>query len=298
MWTFDKLTETYRISQEIIEQLTPDALAELFSSANNRDIDSLLDEIVKTTYQALYSDDRKNALQSSVLGYMDKLSESVEETLRCENLLYFITSVMPDFELNWHHIDWALLIMKYRYLCVEASRDHGKSYLFSNALPIWKMYKFKPKDQTAKEQKDKRGFLFSFSAQQAIDLLTILKENIEGNDILKERLFSKESWSKTDITCKNRCRLTIKGFGSAVRGAHPGWIIVDDPLKDNAIYSQVQRQKSIDYFHSVLMNMIVPGGTVGTPYIFNTTNTVSFTVKSTSASDSSTVAWFIIRTTP
>jgi hypothetical protein len=131
------------------------------------------------------------------------------------------------------------------------------------------LYRFKPKDNSAREQKNKRGFLFSFSIQQAIDLLAILRESIQDNDILNDRLFDKTNWSKTDITCKNRARLTVKGFGSAVRGAHPGWIIIDDGLKDNVIYSAQQRQKSIDYFHAVIMNMVVPGGAVrvvGTPF--------------------------------
>jgi phage terminase large subunit-like protein len=61
----------------------------------------------------------------------------------------------------------------------------------------------------------------------------------------------------------------VKGFGSSVRGAHPYWIIVDDGLKDNVIYSLEQRNKSINYFHSVIMNMITPNGqviVVGTPF--------------------------------
>lgn len=263
------MSETYRIAQETIEQLTPEALAEVYTSANFGDVDKLFDDIVKETYNVIYANDDRRSMESSNLGYLDKLSDSMEETLRCEDLSYFITSVMPDFEMNWHHIDWCDLIMKYNYLCVEAARDHGKSFLFSNAYTTWEMYRFKPKNNTAFEQKNKRGFLFSFSIQQAIDLMAIMKDSIESNDILNNRLFNKSNWSKTDITCKNKVRLTVKGFGSAVRGAHPGWIVVDDGLKDNVIYSQVQRQKSNDYFQAVIMNMLVPGGkirVVGTPF--------------------------------
>ena len=89
---------------------------------------------------------------------------------------------------------------------------------------------------------------------------------------MKERLFPQSTannWSATNIVCRNGARLTGKGFGSSVRGAHPYWIIVDDGLKDNVIYSSLQRNKSTDYFHSVIMNMLVPGGqiiVVGTPF--------------------------------
>ena len=267
-WTFDKLTETYRITGEIIEQLSPQAIAELFNAMGSTEFDDLFDLLLDETYSTLYPSE-KQSIEASTFGYLDKLTSSVEETYRCENLGYFITSVMPDFEMAPHHFDWCDIAHKFDKTCVMAARDHGKSYFWSNAYPTWEMYRFKPKDNSAKEQKNKRGFLFSFSIQQAIDLLAILRESIQDNDILNDRLYNKENWSKTDITCKNRARLTVKGFGSAVRGAHPGWIVVDDGLKDNVIYSADQRAKSISYFHAVIMNMVVPGGAVrvvGTPF--------------------------------
>ena len=267
-WTFDKMSETYRIVEEILNQLTPEAILEITNSAGHSDLDDLFDILVKETYNTLYQNDKKS-IEASSFGYLDKLTLSIEETYRCENLGYFITSVMPDFEMAPHHFDWCDIAHNFDKTAVMAARDHGKSYFWSNAYPAWELYRFKPKDNSAAQQKNKRGFLFSFSIQQAIDLLAILRETIQDNDILSERLFSKENWSKTDITCKNRARLTVKGFGSAVRGAHPGWIIIDDGLKDNVIYSQQQRQKSIDYFHAVIMNMVVPGGcvrVVGTPF--------------------------------
>ncbi len=268
-WDYDKLLETYRISEEIIEQLTPEAVNELFSAVDSSGFETVLDMIVEEAYSVLYGQEKQRITQSSNLGYLDRLSDSFEETLRCENLNYFITSLLPDFEMNWHHINWGEIAMAYKYFCILAARDHGKSFYFSNAYPAWQLYRYKPKNMSAYEQSKRRGYLFSFSITQAVDLLAILKDTIEANDTLRDRLYSKNSWSKTDITCANKSRLTIKGFGSAVRGAHPGWIMVDDGLKDNVIYSQVQREKSVSYFHAVIMNMIVPGGqvgVVGTPF--------------------------------
>lgn len=168
----------------------------------------------------------------------------------------------------------------HRFLLADGTVTHN-SYYFSNAYAIWQLYRYSPpKVQQFSKRPSKsnsnRGFLFSFSLQQAVDLIEILKGTIEGNDTLRERLMpanTKEgAWASTNIVCKNGARLTGKGFGSSVRGAHPYWIIVDDGLKDNVIYSQLQRQKSIDYFHSVIMNMLVPGGqiiVVGTPFHAN-----------------------------
>lgn len=258
-FNFDKLRESYRITESIIDQLTPEATCELFSSADEAGMEAIMDTMVDEAYNILYGNTNKVTSQS--FGYLDKLSNSIDETLRCENLAYFVTNVMPDFEIGNHHLDWFQIAMLYRYFNILASRDHGKSYCFSNAYPAWQLYRYKPK--TSKEKINNRGLLFSFSIIQAIDLLTILKENIEGNDILRDRLYNKEKWSKTEITCLNRARLTVKGFGSAVRGIHPYWIMCDDVLKDNVIYSADQRTKNINYFHSVIMNAIIPGGQVG-----------------------------------
>ena len=168
----------------------------------------------------------------------------------------------------------------HRFLLADGTVTHN-SYYFSNAYAIWQLYRYSPPkvqqfSRRPSKSNSNRGFLFSFSLQQAVDLIEILKGTIESTDILRERLMPTSvkdgAWASTNIVCKNGARLTGKGFGSSVRGAHPYWIIVDDGLKDNVIYSQLQRQKSIDYFHSVIMNMLVPGGqiiVVGTPFHAN-----------------------------
>ena len=165
----------------------------------------------------------------------------------------------------------------HRFLLGDGTVTHN-SYYFSNAYCAWKLYSYaKPKSSAFSARPTKsnsnRGYLFSFSLQQSVDLMEILKGTIESNDILKDRLYpdsrNSGAWASTNIVCRNGARLTCKGFGSSVRGAHPYWIVVDDGLKDNVIYSALQRQKSIDYFHSVIMNMLVPGGqiiVVGTPF--------------------------------
>ena len=166
----------------------------------------------------------------------------------------------------------------HRFLLADGTVTHN-SYYFSNAYPIWKMYNYcrpnvgKLSGRRPTNSNSNRGYLFSFSLQQSVDLMEILKTTIENNDILRERLYpdtkNSGAWASTNIVCKNGARLTCKGFGSSVRGAHPYWIVVDDGLKDNVIYSTIQRQKNIDYFHSVIMNMLVPKGqiiVVGTPF--------------------------------
>ena len=269
--------ECLNIVDEIIDGMDDRGILELCQGGAG-DIDRVFEQLMTDTYRVMYTGDTNIDFAPR---YPERLSTSIEETLRCKNLTYFITSVMPDFQLSWHHLEWGDLVHRHNKLGIEAARDHGKSYYFSNAYPAWQLYRYsRPKKSVYSKRPSKsnsnRGYLFSFSLQQSVDLMEILKNTIESNDILKERLVPNNKtsggWASTNILCKNGARLTCKGFGSSVRGAHPYWIVVDDGLKDNVIYSQLQRQKSIDYFHSVIMNMLVPGGqiiVVGTPFHAN-----------------------------
>ena len=266
--------ECLNIVDEKIDGMDDKGILELMQGSGG-DLDWVLDNLMKDTYQVMYTGDPNIDFAPK---YTERLSQSIEETLRTRNLTYFITSVMPDFQLSWHHLEWGDLVHRYNKLCINAARDHGKSYYFSNAYCAWKLYSYaKPKSSVFSARPTKsnsnRGYLFSFSLQQSVDLMEILKGTIESNDILKDRLYpdsrNSGAWASTNIVCRNGARLTCKGFGSSVRGAHPYWIVVDDGLKDNVIYSALQRQKSIDYFHAVIMNMLVPGGqiiVVGTPF--------------------------------
>ena len=268
------MAECLRVVDEILDSMDERGLNEIMEGSE-LDIGSMIDAMLEETFAVMFTGNRDIDFAPR---YTERLSESIEETLRVNNLTYFITSVMPDFQLNMHHIEWGDLVMHHKKLCVEAARGHGKSYYFSNAYIVWQLYRYKkPKamqfSMRPTKSSSNRGFLFSFSLQQSVDLIEILKGTIESNEILAERLMPQNTkegaWASTNITCRNGSRLTGKGFGSSVRGAHPYFIVVDDGLKDNVIYSSLQRQKSIDYFHSVIMNMIIPGGqtiVVGTPF--------------------------------
>ena len=292
--------ECLKVVDEIIDGMDDSGILELMSGSGG-DIDKVLDNLLSDTYQVLYTGDTQIDFAPR---YTERLSESIEETLRCKNITYFITSVLPEFQLGWHHLEWGDLVHRHNKLCIEAARDHGKSYYFSNAYAAWQLYRYsKPKKMIYSKRPSKsnsnRGYLFSFSLQQSVDLMEILKGTIEGNDILRERLFPDSrnigAWASTNIVCKNGARLTCKGFGSSVRGAHPYWIVVDDGLKDNVIYSQLQRQKSIDYFHSVIMNMLVPGGqiiVVGTP--FHASDLYGDLKSKSKAATGSDKGWFVI----
>jgi hypothetical protein len=261
--SFDKLKECYRLTEEIIDSLDTASLNQMLGGSGG-DLDTLLGNIVNETYSCIYGQEQKTFNSSSIF-YLEKLSENVEETLRIKNLTYFITSVLPDFDLNWHHLEWCDIMMSKQYHCVLAARGHGKSYMCSNAYPVWRMYGYDRTSQNKQlNQLCREGNIFSNTTRQANRLLEVLKETIKETPVLNERLYpGGDGWAGTKIDAKNGSKIRVYGVGNSVRGGHPGWIMCDDLLDESALYSQEQREKAITYFHGVIMNMIEPGGFVG-----------------------------------
>lgn len=164
------------------------------------------------------------------------------------------------FLISDHHEEWDDLISKHDRVCVLAPRDHGKTFFYDFAYPIWK----------AQQQKNGCGFIFSATQDQATRILADIKSEIETNPKLQHLVPSKkDEWSSTKIKLSNGHRIYARGFGTRVRGAHPDWIVVDDGLTDETAYSETVRKKQIDYFLTAITNMIIPGGqivVVGTPF--------------------------------
>lgn len=167
-----------------------------------------------------------------------------------------------------HHFEWDELVsgksaigQQGRRVCLLAPRDHGKSFFFNKAYPIWRAAFGRPGEI---------GYIFSANQERAIEMLEQIVEEITTNPKLQhlaprnwERV-----WSKRRIKLTTGVEIRARGFGVKVRGGHPHWIICDDVLGDENITSETVRKKSIDYFFSAVTNMVVPGGEivlVGTP---------------------------------
>ena len=270
--TLDQLQNVYDYVERIINDLDEEAIDELLSGSE-KDLDGILIALATEVNSVLHSN--SGSIKTASFGYLDHLTESVEDTMRKINFNYFIVSCLPDFEMSWHHIEWCNLVQIYKYLCIIASRDHSKSYTFSKAYPLWKMYRYTKDTALTRAPKEyklsKEGILVTNEYGLAKHFLGLIKEEIEGNDILSPILYPgrSEGWGKESIKCKNGASLITKSYGSKMRGFHPGYMIVDDFLNESSLYSKEQRDKYIDFMHSVVMNMIVPGGqvvAVGTPF--------------------------------
>jgi hypothetical protein len=272
--TLQQLRDTYGIVNDIIGGLDEAAILEL-AGGNQKDVDDILTILIDETACVITS--ASHQVDSARFGYLDKFTTSVEETLRCKSLNYFILTCLPDFILGWHNIEWGNLLQMYRLICVLAARDHGKSYNFSFAYPLWQMYRYKPRgtreNPTPKEfQLAREGLMITNEFGLARHLLSILKEEVENNAILAERLLpdnKRNGWGKEKITCKNGSSLAIKSALSKIRGYHPTYMILDDFLNESSLYSEEQRQKYLNTFLAVIMPALSPGGQlamVGTPF--------------------------------
>lgn len=272
--TFPKLDETFRIVDEIIKNLDDGSLMQMLQG-NEGDIDDLLTLMTNETYDVLYGNGGIGTREID-FNYIDKLNDTMEEIFKIENITYFISTMMPEFELNWHHLEWGDWVNRFLRICILCSRDGGKSFYFSNAYPIWKMYryrKFNPLDPFPRKDLhlSQRGFIMTSEMDLGIELMEILKDTIESNDALRDKLFpggKSDGWSKISIKTKNGCKLTVKSYGGSFRGRHPGYMVLDDYLRENVIYSATQREKSNKYFFATVMNALLKEGqicVVGTP---------------------------------
>lgn len=272
--------QLYDNVEEIIENLSPKALRELMEGYEN-DIDKVIDGIVKETSDILQNPHR--TLQKDSLG-IDQLATDLEETLRSRSLAYFTTTCLPHFTMGWHHVEWMNLIQLHKKLNILAARDHGKSYTFSFAYILWQMYRYRPRFSPRHEDGRRRqtpaelwragnGLLVTNEQSLARHLLKIIKEEVEVNPILTERLLpdgrKKEGWGSDSLIAKTGASVLTKSSGSRARGLHCDYVILDDFLDESSLYSAEQREKFFNLFSGVFMPILNPGGqmlVVGTPF--------------------------------
>jgi len=170
------------------------------------------------------------------------------------------------FILGPHHLKWGDAIAGNSRILAQAARDHGKSHFWCLAYPLWMAHVKAP---------GRVGYVFSATDQQAKEHLDKIRKEVLGggehggpNPALSSLLPLKKDAART-IVFANGSEIRARGFGSRVRGGHPFWIVCDDILNDDHIWSETVREKAVDYYLSAIEPMVVPGGqlvVVGTPF--------------------------------
>lgn len=145
---------------------------------------------------------------------------------------YFCQLIMHQ-KLGAMHEDWMQLINNSggKHISIMSARGHFKTSIMSKCYPIWRMYR----GDIGRDGKKFRVVAQSGTLKQSSEIMTLVKDAIENNDILAEKLLPNNlhtsKWSETEIKAKNGCRMMCVPFGDAVRGFHPHLAVLDDILK-------------------------------------------------------------------
>jgi len=193
------------------------------------------------------------------------------EMLR-SSLTFFAREILG-IEIGPHIYQWGELVAKHPRLAINAARDHSKSTFFSYAYPIWRAW-MHPGCEV---------YIFSATLESAMEFLDIIvygRNNLRGLvDIphLKHLVPSEDDFrrdpkvrlNRQDVRLTNGSRIRAVGYGKKMRGRHPHYIVCDDVLNDEDLFSETVRRKHIEYFNSAIANMVHPQGqivAVGTPF--------------------------------
>jgi len=158
----------------------------------------------------------------------------------------------------WHDLINQIIFGGLKRLCVLAPRDHAKSEVFAVNTTAY----------LAKYGKDRWKWVYIFcnTQGQANDIIMRVHEAI-----LSCYPFFAKGMKRDEIREKiyfNNFRVTGKGTGAAVRGAHPDLIIADDILDDENSATNTSRDKVKSWWFGTVTNMCKPTSSIiieGTP---------------------------------
>lgn len=271
----DSVNQASKLANDIISRLDAKSILEL-SGGSESDVLRLFDNIYEESLSLITQKGKKTQVHASALEYLDALSENIDREFKYEDINYFVSTVFPDFDIDWHILEWGHFAMFWRALCLLAARGRGKSFYFSYALPLWKMYRYQ-KDElhmpaiSKSRQFCKEGLIITATESLGIEFLGYIKDAIQDNPFLNERLYPQNGsgFNQKSIKTRNGARLEVKGFDTNLRGKHPTYLICDDMLTENQLYSAEARHKAIEKFKGTVLKLPIDGGQiiiVGTPF--------------------------------
>ena len=158
-----------------------------------------------------------------------------------------------------------------RKLAIVAPRGHSKSTVVSVAYPLWRICYNPPGE-------DWFLILISESQAQSINFLNIVKNNLEGNHLLRAYygdLVGSKKWSGEEFITRNNCRVAAKGTLQKVRGmimgentiTRPNAIILDDFESETNSATPEQIDKNIKWIVKAVEPSLADDGrliTIGT----------------------------------
>ena len=146
-------------------------------------------------------------------------SDPIDFMLKCQlDFIFFFNRVLG-YDVGTHHTEMARLVDFYRYTAFQAPRQHGKTTLILSYI-LW-MVAF---------NKNKNILVVANSRDQAMKNLEMLKDMIQENEFLKELvpLNKKQSWSKSEINTKTKCKVSAKANTPNIRGGSYDFVFCDE----------------------------------------------------------------------
>lgn len=269
--TNNQLTYLYNAVDNIIERLPERALNQLLEGYGN-DVDTMLKEMVYQSEKALYLG---RTMDSESLSYVDNVKASMDNTLKILSLNYFITTMLPKFRLGWRNIEWGNLTQLYPWSCYLCARASGKSYQWSYAFILWRLWSYtRPtayrQDTTDNANRKETCYITNTFTLAKVQIAKVTEE-IEANDLIKEKLnpYNKASIGETAIKTETGSTLHVRGKDSMIRGLHVGACLCDDMPDESSLYSDEQREKLKELLKGTIEPIVEPYGyflVTGTPY--------------------------------
>ena len=169
------------------------------------------------------------------------------------NDVYFFTEEILGFDVMPFHHQWLSDLTTHHRNAFIASRDSGKSTIISLAFPLWVQI-FSPQINPNDKIDNNDVILISNSLDQSYELIDRIKIKIEETDILQSINFTRGNKGKIEINERsNHNTIESKSFGSSIRGLHPRFCLVDDPLSERSAMTDDAIE---DFFFSSLSNMM------------------------------------------
>ena len=247
---------------KIIENLPGKALNQLLEGYEN-DVDKMLHEMLIQAERTMYLG---RTLDSENLNYVENVKASMDTTLKILSLNYFVLTMLPKVRMGWRNIEWGNLIQLYPWSCYLCSRSSGKSFFFSYAFILWRLWSYcKPtlwRPDTIDNANRKETCYITSTMTLAKVQVAKVREEIETNDLLREKINpnNKASIGETGITTETGSILHVRGKDGFIRGLHVGATICDDMPDESSLYSDEQREKMKELIKGTIEPIVEPYG--------------------------------------
>lgn len=159
-------------------------------------------------------------------------------TIKAKKDISFFMKHIIQANVYWFYDLIFKLHLRYKNLCIVASRGLGKTYFATHILPIYHSFS-KTRFYPAKHKCPKwhESMIIAYNEDMAKKFLSDPRDTIEENELLSNLIGSglNIDWNKFQLQMVNKSAIVTKSFSGAIRGFHEaGVVAIDDLLSDKS----------------------------------------------------------------